>query len=212
MNPLLIRRRGMMKARQGGLPYDAELQWIATDGQAYIDTGYKPSNLSRMVLTMDSPTLEQTTWFFGCRTSGTSGQFAVINDKGSGQWQWRFGNRFASVSGTASPGIIVFDNLTSTEPRQMYINSLTLTPLYASAFTADYNLFIFTLNVAGTPALANIQAGLKFISMTMQEGTTMMLDFIPVRVGQVGYLYDRVSGQLFGNAGTGDFILGPDIQ
>jgi CO dehydrogenase/acetyl-CoA synthase alpha subunit len=35
-------------------------------------------------------------------------------------------------------------------------------------------------------------------------------DYIPVRVGTVGYLYDRVSGKLFGNAGTGDFVLGPD--
>ena len=39
----------------------------------------------------------------------------------------------------------------------------------------------------------------------------LLLDFIPVRVGTVGYLYDRVSGKLFGNAGTGDFVLGPDI-
>lgn len=37
------------------------------------------------------------------------------------------------------------------------------------------------------------------------------IDAIPVRVGTVGYLYDRVSGQLFGNAGTGDFVLGPDV-
>ena len=39
-------------------------------------------------------------------------------------------------------------------------------------------------------------------------------DFIPVRVGSganaVGYMYDRVSGQLFGNAGTGAFVIGPD--
>ena len=26
----------------------------------------------------------------------------------------------------------------------------------------------------------------------------------------VGYLYDRVSGSLFGNAGTGDFVVCPD--
>ena len=38
------------------------------------------------------------------------------------------------------------------------------------------------------------------------------LDFIPVRKGTVGYLYDRVSGKLFGNAGTGDFVLGPDVN
>ena len=38
-----------------------------------------------------------------------------------------------------------------------------------------------------------------------------VFDAIPVRIGQVGYMYDKVSGQLFGNAGTGDFILGNDI-
>ena len=38
----------------------------------------------------------------------------------------------------------------------------------------------------------------------------MIVDAIPVRVGQTGYMYDKVSGQLFGNAGTGSFILGPD--
>ena len=36
------------------------------------------------------------------------------------------------------------------------------------------------------------------------------MELIPVRVGQVGYLYDKISGQLFGNQGTGDFVLGPD--
>lgn len=36
-------------------------------------------------------------------------------------------------------------------------------------------------------------------------------NFVPVRVGNVGYMYDIVSGRLFGNSGIGDFILGPDI-
>ena len=39
-------------------------------------------------------------------------------------------------------------------------------------------------------------------------------DFIPVRVGRIGYMFDRVSGEYlpFGNKGTGAFILGPDIK
>lgn len=36
-------------------------------------------------------------------------------------------------------------------------------------------------------------------------------DYIPVRVGTVGYFYDNVSGNLFGNNGTGNFILGADV-
>ena len=35
-------------------------------------------------------------------------------------------------------------------------------------------------------------------------------DFIPVRVGQTGYMYDRVTKRLFGNKGTGSFVRGPD--
>jgi hypothetical protein len=44
------------------------------------------------------------------------------------------------------------------------------------------------------------------------EAGVLMRDFIPVRKGSTGYMYDRVSGHLFGNeASTGDFILGNDI-
>ena len=46
------------------------------------------------------------------------------------------------------------------------------------------------------------------------NGVTVF-DGIPVRVGSgtnaVGYMYDRVSGKLFGNAGTGKFTIGPDV-
>ena len=39
---------------------------------------------------------------------------------------------------------------------------------------------------------------------------TKIIDFIPVRVGQVGYMYDKISNTLFGNSGTGNFVIGPD--
>jgi hypothetical protein len=39
----------------------------------------------------------------------------------------------------------------------------------------------------------------------------LILDYIPFRVGQVGYMYDKVSRQLFGNSGTGAFVVGPDV-
>lgn len=39
----------------------------------------------------------------------------------------------------------------------------------------------------------------------------LVRDFVPVAIGSTGYLLDRVSGQLFGNQGTGDFVVGPDI-
>ena len=42
------------------------------------------------------------------------------------------------------------------------------------------------------------------------KNNEVVVDLIAVRIGQTGYLYDKVSKQLFGNMGTGNFILGPD--
>lgn len=52
---------------------------------------------------------------------------------------------------------------------------------------------------------------IKFHSFRIKKNDTIMYDLIPVRVGAVGYMFDKISRQLFGNNGTGDFILGPDI-
>lgn len=51
----------------------------------------------------------------------------------------------------------------------------------------------------------------RFWGGQIWEGTTLVRDFVPCRIGTTGYLYDRVSQTLFSNIGTGDFTLGPDI-
>jgi hypothetical protein len=32
---------------------------------------------------------------------------------------------------------------------------------------------------------------------------------VPISIGGVGYMLDKVTNKVFSNAGTGDFILGP---
>jgi len=51
----------------------------------------------------------------------------------------------------------------------------------------------------------------RFYKMRIWDGTTLVRDFVPCRIGTTGYLYDRVSQTLFGNIGTGEFVLGPDV-
>jgi hypothetical protein len=71
-----------------------------------------------------------------------------------------------------------------------------------------YPIVLFAFNVIGT---INSSAGKCRIGQwTAYSNGVKVADFIPVRIGQTGYMYDKVSGQLFGNAGTGAFILGPD--
>ena len=66
------------------------------------------------------------------------------------------------------------------------------------------------INIFGSPKLSiTYFSSCKFHYLKFR-GRDGLLDCIPVRVGDIGYLYDRVSGELFGNSGTGAFIVGPD--
>lgn len=79
---------------------------------------------------------------------------------------------------------------------------------YLNDFSSgEFNsLFLF----ASSPNRFPLKCQLKSVAITIDD--VLRFDAIPVRVGNTGYLYDKVSGQLFGNSGTGDFILGPDIE
>ena len=51
---------------------------------------------------------------------------------------------------------------------------------------------------------------MRIEAFSLYNNNTIVRDFHPVRRNGVGYLYDRVSGALFGNAGTGAFEYGSD--
>ena len=55
------------------------------------------------------------------------------------------------------------------------------------------------------------RAGRLYNLKIWNNTTELVRNFIPIRIGQIGYLFDKVTNQLFSNSGTGDFTLGPDI-
>ena len=60
-------------------------------------------------------------------------------------------------------------------------------------------------------ATGNVPISTRVYYFKVWDNNTLVCNFIPVRCGTTGYMYDRVSGQLFGNDGTGDFIVGADV-
>ena len=201
-------RRGM-GVSGAPLPYDAEIEYLETDGNAYIDTGFKPNQDTVFDLTFYTPGTGDDIWMFGMRNGANIGQLAFLDNRSANNTQWRYGAYNALYPSKLGAGVYVFRNTNS--PHILEVNGRTFTA-QSQTFTGLYSFYIFTLNVSGTPALSNIGAGVRFHGGKMWDNFILVRDFIPVRIGQVGYLYDRVSGELFGNAGTGAFILGPDVQ
>ena len=104
----------------------------------------------------------------------------------------------------------IVDMNTSTKKTLVYDSSgvLKKTTTHSKAGAAASKLWLFVQD--DTTTARNSTA--KLFSFQAYTGDTLSIDLIPVRVGQVGYMYDKISGQLFGNSGTGNFILGPDKQ
>jgi hypothetical protein len=51
----------------------------------------------------------------------------------------------------------------------------------------------------------------RWYYIKIYDNNNLILDLIPVRRGAIGMMYDRVSGKVFKNNGTGNFVLGNDI-
>lgn len=213
MNPLLIRRRGMMQAQQGGLPYDSKVEYLESTGTQWIDLGVKIDTEIDVSLTF-IPTADQGGYsvgigIFGTRDGVNSRNIScyytnsvVFCDYNSGSYApYR-----ALVSGSPIGKVLVF-NL-SKYRREITVNGVTTsnTTTYPSSFSEIQNARL--LWVSGSDGAYSAKA----IGKLYQFSITGLMQLIPVRVGTTGYMYDQVSGQLFGNLGTGNFILGPDVQ
>lgn len=78
------------------------------------------------------------------------------------------------------------------------------------------SFFLFARNYDGNAQHFSKIRIMRFMFKEYSDNTHASVikncDFIPVRIGNIGYMFDCVSKKLFINAGTGNFTLGQDIQ
>lgn len=195
------------------LPYDAEIEYLQSSGTQYIDTGvYGYMNHTYELSFQQITTARMVTW-------GARGQQSYIGynmtftwaDDGATKWCVRW------ESTETRQRYVVLDVLDTnkhtincSKGRVYFDDSYKGTSAGNNDdFILEHNVYLFCSNNAG---VANPTSLVKIYSYKdIDENGNLVRDFIPVRVGQVGYMYDKVSGQLFGNAGTGNFVLGNDI-
>ena len=209
MIDLLIRRREMGLPPTPPLPYDAEVEYLESTGTQRIDTG----------IMYDSSVVVETKVYVLTSDTGKS-VFGIYWDGGGGAQRWNFQAVTSSPYGNAQMG-------TKQKPYALPKNTwVTLHADYryitsngtsydsgASAFnpTDDVEIPIFARHLVYTQNTHDSYINMRLESFQITKGGVLVRDFVPVRVGQVGYLYDEVSGQLFGNAGTGSFLYGNDV-
>ena len=201
-------------------PYNAEIDYLESTGTQYIDSGIEcTGDLSVECMVRIAE--------FGGKIAGG---IKVINGKyyrhhmiilppntssrGHIQIYWYQYNALNNASVSITRDVTYSDFINTWLP--FSLNAITgawtfasysgsVTPLSASLTTGE-NYAIFGRIGLGT--VTTQPCAFKYFKLS--RNGVLLRDFIPVRKGTTGYLYDKVSGKLFGNAGTGSFILGPD--
>lgn len=180
------------------LPYDAEVEYLQSSGTQYIDTGIYGNPQTASEVRFNADTGSPST-LFGCYFSTNERSLTISVGNNVAQ---RFHNTVCNAT-------VPFDSDTTvlTNKNGVTVNGVFTSRETPSSFTTNYTLYLFRIN--GSTVTTYFKG--KYYYCKIWDDGTLVRDFIPVRVGNVGYMYDKISGQLFGNSGTGDFILGPDI-
>ena len=191
------------------LPYDAEVEYLESTGTQWIDTGVAMDYAHVTFGGAFSTSVPGTGGFaFGFALTAIASYtraFAVEENANAravfrvvggatiyGEMQSALAKTICSIDFSTSPHIVSINGVSST---------------FTSTDWAAGNIFAF--------GNGSIFGSVRINSIWIRNDGVLVRDFIPVRFtnehGQSeGAMYDRVSGQLFRNAGTGAFLFGQD--
>ena len=198
------------------LPYDAEMEYLESTGTQWIDTGLYPTNNATTVVDVQLTRVA---------VSNEPCRIHIIDSKESWNAMARtigyWGNpgntsRIAVAYGSSGATPASYADATNyTTARMKYTiarNVFTIGDLYAHTFAEQAFTSTVSMKLLINAAASAASTAAKLYGWQHYENGVLLQDCVPVRVGSVGYMYDRVSGRLFGNGGTGSFALGPDVN
>ena len=200
-----------------------QLQYIESTGTQYIDTGYKPNNLTNFEIQY-----LHTGWLsstdanipYGCTNS------PEVNKANNGLFRTNRGgnnilyNRVAWGNTNADTNIDL-PNQFLAELNEWYTDKYLQNKIYINgtlvatsnaptdiSWNSSRTMYLFRRN-ASTPMPSKIRISYAKI----WENESVIKNFIPARRdsdGEIG-MYDTVTNTFFTNAGTGEFIAGPIV-
>lgn len=185
-------------------PYDRELEYLESTGTQYIDTDIAisyPNDDSyvsaEVSFTNTASTRQLMGWNWGAWVGMSANSATVDGTTASlplNEWHTLETN-------------VTWEGSTSTKVKKLD-GSVISTATSEASGTASLYLRVFALDTTNGHA-ANFFCRAKLRKFSAKLNDVLVLDLIPVLKDGVGYMYDKVSGTLFGNAGTGSFVLGP---
>lgn len=177
-------------------PY-TEIEYIETTKAQYIDTGFKPDSNTRIVADM-ALTATGTNYAFGARSSSSSRAFALTTNASEG-WRLGYYSTFGSdVDHDKNRHTIEINK------NVLGIDGNVIVTATEREFDCAYSLCLGAVK-ASTVYLGST----RLYACKIYDNGTLVREYVPCinAKGEAG-MWDKVENQFYGNAGSGEFIVG----
>lgn len=208
--------------------YDAEVEYIEGTGTQWIDTRYVPQGKDIRIEGKFTPkgyTTDYGAWWAACNPDASTCTIYQILSSFSDNLNTGLRIIFGKKSGTDNINVFTIDeliNVTTEEGQVPYEFKISYDKILLSI---NNGAFVEYMTPDAEPTeienTARLSLFRKYWSLSYAKGLfhyfkvykrdKLVVDLIPVRIGTVGYMYDRISKVLLSNMGTGNFGVGPDI-
>lgn len=209
---LMTRRRAMMAA-QPRLPWEyQEAEYLQSSGTQYIVTNilYDTQNINKIscVCKFDAKSANHT--MFGCQNSKSPWVPLYF------RWHWQGTNYFQlnfAGGGTDVPGDLNFHTVEYSHNASTAIFALDGSVIESSdayvLMRNNWKIALFCINSANSYAQ---KCRGKIKSFMLNDGA--LLNLVPCyrRSDSKPGMYDLVNNVFYTNAGTGEFLVGPDVN
>lgn len=193
-----------------------EVEYLESTGTQYIDTGFKANtHTTHLAISIEFTNTTIAQGVFGSRNKNTgdiTSCNAFIMNANIFRPDW------AQGSGSSSGNISILTNT-------VYEMLITRGTLVINGYLRDYetqssvdqyyNFLLFNFMNAGSPYKTGLYGKVRYAQI--YSDSILVRNFIPVRFTNEdgvsdGAMFDTVTGELFRNIGSGDFIIGPDKE
>ena len=178
------------------MPTYTKLEYIEGTGTQYIDLGFKLS--SNHSVDLDLQMIKINANIFGSRAGGQDRAFTLFANGSS---------ILTDIGGTRNSTTATTDRI------NVYLSSSRI-----KIGTFERNISTYSFTTPGNGYIFNISynrpqsymASMKLYGCKIYLSGTLIRDLIPCKYNNQIGLWDTINGSFLGNAGTGEFIAGPE--
>lgn len=190
-------------------PYARRVEYLESTGTQWIDTGVSvTSEVRAQIRFLQRTKVSGENAIFGnyLKRPVHIGTFVGLMSKFS---SWHGPNTTWNFGGAQTEEWINVQYVDSTSTgRKCVVNGVEYTDTDKTSYWANGQRFALFASGIDMYSMSVIRVS----SCKIYADGTLVRSFVPCRILDTGYLWDEVNGVMYGNSGTGDFVLGPDVR